>query len=747
MPEQARLPEIIPVGPPNNLPPVVYYAPVPQQQQDSEPEAPSIPISHYLWIVRRHLWKILAFVATCILVTAIVTARIKPIYESTATVNVDFEAPSGVVGQDSSTAYINDPDTFLSTQIKLIQSDAVLRPVAEQFHLLKSGNSSGGEGLTKIQQAAEAPISLGSLSVLRPPGTNLILISYRAVDPRFAANVANAVANSFLSHTYNIRIRSSATLSSFMAKQLDELKARMEKSNYALGQFERDLDVVDPEDKSNILSSRLMQLNSEYTSAQIDRVNKQAALEAVRTGTLEAAQISSQGSQLDKLSGDLEAAREHFALIKATFGPNHPEYRKAATEVDDLEKQFDAARANVANRIQVQYGQALSREQILGKTVGETKAEWDSLNARSFQYRQLKQEADADKALYDELVKKIQEADINAGFQDNNISIADPARPPVSPIFPDMRTNLLMALFASLLLGISTAVLLDSIDTTLRDPLEVSRFLGVDVIGTLPVDRNAAQLIRPIAIIQSEPSVPTVVQNPNRKGRYEVASSFEEAVRTIRNTILLSDFEGRLRSIALTSAAPSEGKSTLAAHLAIANADRGKKTLLVDSDLRRPSLNSKFGITPKAGFSNVLTGDMTWQEVAVPIDGSPNLTLLPAGPGSHRAADLIGPRLSSLLDEFAKEFDLVILDSPPLLGFAECLQIANAADGVLIVSLAGETKRKAVAAVISQLKRLRTNIIGIVMNQMTRETSSGGYSYYGYYRYGHYGYSKSDRPE
>jgi capsular exopolysaccharide synthesis family protein len=200
----------------------------------------------------------------------------------------------------------------------------------------------------------------------------------------------------------------------------------------------------------------------------------------------------------------------------------------------------------------------------------------------------------------------------------------------------------------------------------------------------------------------------------------------------------LSDFEGRLRSIVLTSATPGEGKTTIAAHLAIANADRGKKTLLVDGDLRRPSLHAKFGLTPQAGLSNVLTGELAWHDAVLSVEGRPNLTILPAGPGSHRAADLIGPRLSTLLDEFAKEFDLVILDSPPLLGFAECLQMATAADGVLIVSLAGETRRKAVAEVISVLNRLRANIVGVVLNQVSQNTSVDGYSYYGYYRYGHY---------
>jgi capsular exopolysaccharide synthesis family protein len=374
---------------------------------------------------------------------------------------------------------------------------------------------------------------------------------------------------------------------------------------------------------------------------------------------------------------------------------------------------------------------------MLQKAVAETKAEWDSLNSRSFEYQQLKREADDDKTLYDELIRKIREADINAGFQNNNIRIADLARPALHPVFPNIKLNLILAFLFSTLLAVGAALLYDTLDTTLRDPKEASRFLGTDVIGTMPVDRNAAQLPKSAAAVPAAAIVAQTARNEKRKGYYRSTSDFEESVRTIRNTILLSDFEGRLRSIMLTSAGPGEGKSTIAAHLAIANADRGKKTLLIDGDLRRPSIHAKFGLTPREGLSNVLTGELPWQDVVVPVEGRPNLSILPAGPGSHRAADLMGPRLATLLDEFAKEYDLAILDSPPLLGFAECLQMATAADGVLIISQAGETRRKAVAEVISVLNRVRANIVGVVLNQVSQNTSSDGYSYYGYYRYGY----------
>lgn len=735
MSTRPRLPDRTPFDQPLiwNAPP--NYAAIPVDER-LEPETPSVPLSHYLWILRRHFWKIGAFVAACVLATFVVSSRLHPIYESTATIDVDRQAPSQIVGADSNQPGTpNDADEFLATQIKLIQSDAVLRPVAEQFHLFTPKGSSGAAALAKEQLVAAAPVTLPRLKVIRPPNTYILLISYRSPDRQQAADVANAIAKSYLFQTYDLRIRSSADLSSFMERQLDALKAKMEHSSLALAQFEKDLDVINPEEKTNILSARLLQLNNDYTSAQSDRIRAEAAWNAIKSGPLETAAAISGSTQLAKLNDSLNQAQQRLALAKSTYGTSYPEYRKAASELAEVEKEIDTTRQRIAAQAEQQYKESLNREQLLQSAVAQAKAEWDQVNARSFQYQQLKQEADADKALYNELITKIREADINEGFQNNNIRIADYARPSVKPVFPDIPLNLALAFLFSTLLAVGAAILWDTLDTTLRDPNEASRFLQTDVIATMPVDKIAAQLPQPILSVASQKNLVSNGNNKRRNGNpYVGSSSFDEAIRTLRNTILLSDFEGRLHSIALTSATPGEGKTTLAAHLAIAHADHGKKTLLVDGDLRRPSLHAKFALSPNQGLANVLTGDLPWQAAVLPIEGKANLSLLPAGLGSHRAADLIGPRLSMLLDEFDKEYDMVILDSPPLLGFAECLQMASAADGVLVVSRAAETKRRAVAEVIANLHRVRANVIGVVLNQFAQDTSAYGYSYYAYYQ-------------
>jgi len=711
-----------------------YYAQAPQGPVEVEPVEKALPLSHYVWLLRLNLWKMAAFVALCMTITYIVSVRLTPIYESTAVVDVDRQAPSAIVGQDSNRSVgSNDADQFLATQVRLIQSDAVLRPVAQKFKLLEREQQIDASQPEYARKAANAPVLLKRLKVTRPPNTYLLWINYRSADPQLASDVSNAIANSYLSHSYNIRIRSSASLSTFMEQQLDELKAKMERSVEALLRFERDMNVINPEEKTNILSSRLLQLNTEYTNGQSDRVKKEAAWNSMQSGSLEAAQVSVQGEALVLLTQKLNEARQRLSEVKTTFGANHPEYRKAASHLTEMEQQFEVTRSNVAGRIEVDFKQSLNREEMLKSAVAETKAEFDKINGHSFEYQQIRREAESDKKLYEELVRKIKEAGINAGFQNNNIRIADLARPALKSVFPNITLNLMLAFLFSTILVIGVIVLLDTLDNTIRDPEQTSRLLGVDVIGSLPSVKNIGSLQSLLGDKTAGASLGNLGKALNKDSRgYRTMSTYEEAIRTLRSSILLGDFDSRLKSILMTSASPSEGKSTTAIHLAIANAEQGKRTLLIDADLRRPSIHRKLGMQMDCGLSNVLMGEMTWKMATLPIERVANLDVIFSGPPSHRAADLIGPLLGDMLDEFAKEYELIIIDAPPLLGFSEPLQMAAIADGVLVVSLAGETNRKAVGSLLSALKRLRANVIGLVLNGVKRDTSEG-YSYYSYY--------------
>jgi len=722
-----------------------FAAAAPLLEADYESQPTHLPLAHYLWILRRHGWKIAGFVAAAVLATLIVSLRLTPIYESTVTVDVDRQMPTGVLGQEAVQNTTNDADQFLATQVRIIQSDSVLRPVVDKFHLRQVEKDALEEAVDNSPISLEAPVILKNLKVTRPPNTYLLLISYRSENRQLASDVANEIALSYLQHIYRIRYKATEGLSDFMERQLEELKAQMEKSSEALATFERELNVINPEEKTNIISARLLQLNEAYTKAQADRVNKEAAYNAVQAGTLAAAQVSTQGEALKKLTENLNEAQQKFAEVKNHYGVNHPEYKKAQTMVTEIQAQIQATSESIGQRIQVEYNEAVNREKMLEAAVKDTKAEFDRLNARSFEYQTLKREADSDKGLYEELVRKIKEAGINASFQNSSIRVADAARPGLKPVFPKTWLNVLLAFLFATFFGVGAAVFSDMLDNTIRDPDQVARLLNTDVIGSLPAVKDWRRRLSPIHA-RTRVLNGTSNGNGNENGLHEssgalvqvvedeqMLSNYEEAIRTLRNSILLTDFDRRLRSVLLTSASPSEGKSTVAAHLAATHAGQNKRTLLIDGDLRRPSVHRLFQVPNSVGLANVLMEQISWRDAVIRLDEPKGLDILPAGPSTRRASDLMGLGLAELIEEATRDYDLVVLDAPPLLGFAEPLQMATAVDGVIVVARAGDTSRKALSSVITTLGRLRANLVGVVLNEVHREVSAGYYYYYGHY--------------
>ena len=702
------------------------YPALPPPAADVKSDQGLVELSHYLWVLRRQAWRIAAFVVVCVTAALIISLRITPIYESTVVIDIDRRMPTTVIGQDARPTLTNDADQFLATQAQIIQSDSVLRPVVERYNLLEREEEYGDLDPEELQALAEAPIELRQLKVKRPPNTYLLEVSYRASDPELAADVANAIARSYLRHTYEIRYTAAAGLSEFMERQLEELRANMERSSNALAQYERELEIINPEEKTNILAARLLELNSEYTQAQAERVAREAAYRTLENGGLEAAMTYRGRESLRKLRDRFADAKQEFAAIQAHYGENHPEYKTAAANLAELRRLMENETANIKRQAEIEYRRALDRERMLQEELRKTKEEFDDLNARSFEYQALKREADGDKELYEELLRKIKEATINASFENNAARIADPARPGHEPVFPNVLLNVLLTFLASALLGVGVAVIADLADDTIRDPEEVMRTLHTAVIGSLPeVKPWRGQLARV-----------TCAANGSAEAHHgTTVSTYEEAIRTLRNSILLTDFDQRLRTILVTSAAPSEGKSTIAIHLAIAHAQQRRRTLIIDGDLRRPSVHKRFGVQATVGLSDAVVGRGNWREAVVRLSELEDLHVLPAGRNSaRRAADFIGTGLDGILDEAAREYDLVIIDAPPLLGFPEPLQMAAMVDGVVVVTKAAQTSRRAVASVLQTLARLRANVIGLVLNEVTRETSDKYYYYYSYYR-------------
>jgi polysaccharide biosynthesis transport protein len=692
-------------------------------------------LAQYLWIVKRHRWKLVAFVVFSVIATVIVSKRLTPLFESTAVIDIDRQTPSAVLG-DQSAAATNSEDmqNFLATQEQIVQSDAVLRPVVEKYHLMTGALQELAKDKLLSSRLKDAPIQLRALKITQPPHTFLLLISYRSPDPQLSADVANEIANSYIRHTYDIRFQAASQLTGYMERQLEELKAKMEQSASALANFEKDLDVINPEEKTNVFSARLLELNNDLTAAEADRAAKEAAYNAVKGGLLQAAEASGQGEQLRTLEARLNEAQERFAEVQTQFGSSHPAYRKAASEVKELQRQIDVLRQGIVQRVGIEYQQAVNRETLLKQDTLQAKSEFDQMNARSFQYMALKQEADTDKALYEELIRKIREAGINASFESSSIRLADIARPALYPSFPKTRLNALLALLGSTIIGLSIIFLMDALDSTVLDSESLQHELRVPLLPSLPLGKFTTATL-PMQEIHANleasfngGSAKNSLATPN--------SAFHEAIRTLRSSILLSaGLEHRPRSILVTSASPGEGKSTIALYLAAAHSQQQRKTLLIDGDMRRPVI--KLGVSSEHGLSDVVNGTIHWREAIQTPYGYPDLDILPAGPSSRRVADRIGSVLRSILDEAEREYDLVIIDSPPLLGFAEPLEIAALSDSVIVVARAGRTNRSAVTSAVGQLKRVHANIIGVVLNGVRADMSSK-YYYYSSQYYSHY---------
>jgi capsular exopolysaccharide synthesis family protein len=670
--------------------------------------------------------------AVAMLLALVLQLMFPRLYSATAVLRLDRHSAAGAVGQEAlQISSINDMDAIITTDMELVQSDPVLRPVAEKYHLIDYAKQSvwrkwlgGKPDAEAIRRAKAAPVELKGLNVTRPANTYLIRVTYRAWrDPQLAANVANGIAQSLIEHVQQSLDQSYSDLSSALRRDMEQLRSKMDVSGKRLAQYEKELNMVDPEQHSTVLTSRLTQLLAEYTAAQADRLHKQAAFENIANSpTLAAAQAMEAGNQrqslLDEALGRLATARQQFTAARSYYGENHPEYRKAKQQLDEAEAQVENVRLATDDKAAAEYRQALGRELLLKHQVDETKAEVDGLKARAMEYAQLKTEADNDRRLYMDLETRTREADVNRQFNDATMQFVAPALPPATAIFPKLFVNLPLAFVLALVLGVLGALVTDALDTTFSDADEVSARMRLEVLGTLPdVRRLGAKL---------DSHASTV---PGAYGRgAEMSARYEEAIRMLRNSIGLAGIHERLRTVLITSSGAGEGKSTTAAHLAAACAQAGKKVLLIDADLRRPSLHRKFEVNKKIGLADILAHRISPVDVIVEVN-VPGLFLMPAGPPMLNAADLISLGFAGVLNQVSRNFDLVIVDAPPMLGLSETQELATMVDGVLLIAKADGTSAKSLGETISALHRCRAKVLGVVMNQVKFSRLKG----FGYY--------------
>jgi capsular exopolysaccharide synthesis family protein len=649
------------------------------------------------------------------------------VHVGSALIAIDRQAVPETVGSDR--MMTTGDDQFMATQQTLLTADSILRPVEVRYHLLEREHQLRLYGFWHYSKAREiairnAPIKLKHLKIERSPNTYLLTITYRDANPIIAAAVANAIADSYLEYIFDTRTREAGRLMSSMEQQLVDLKQKMESTHAALMVYQRELGTADPEQKTSVLVAKLQALNTESSAAEADRIAKEAVFREARDGTLPEVQVSSQSVDLARDVQNLQTAKANLALIGATYGDHHPEYLKAAAQVKEASEALEESRRNVLSRIGVDYRQTQAREQMLSNAVAETKQQVDDLTAKSFDYLQLKHEADTAERVYEDLFAKIKQSGINSELQNNVIRLADSARPAAKPVFPNWPLIVACSMAFFSLAGCVYFISAEMTDETAREAEAIEEALGVPVVGTLPqvMDMQLRLAIGPEG-----------VRFAGNRWRGIQCGFFDEGIRHLRGYLMLSSHPHAPRSVLVTSAFPSEGKSTLALSLAMANAEQGRRTLVIDGDLRQPSIERLVRLQPNIGLAGVLARSIDWRNATRPVPKRPNLFVLGSGAPIPMALAMIGPQMRGILNQATQEFDLVVLDSPPLLGCAETLELAAAADATVLAVRSGHTPMKALAATVETLRRVNVPIAGIVLNESASATDATRKAYARYY--------------
>lgn len=709
----------------------------------------------------RELWSVIVkrrgiiLLFTMIVIIAVLTATylMTPIYRASLTLQIDREdikvvkieevAPveTGGSGQD-----------YYQTQYELLKSRSLAQRVVTQLGLVdhpsesltswsarikawlsgwlpKAGPVEPGAPSSEIARM-EGTISnfLDGLTVEPVRNSRLIKLHYDDPAPQQAATILNALAKSYINLNLERRFDASAYARDFLQERLQQVKARLEDSERELVAFARQQKIINVGESQNIVNQSLTATSAALSAAEQRRTTAEAAYRQM---------LSTQGHGLSQVldSKIIQALKESKAKLDAQYQDNlnlykpaYPSMVQLRGQIDQVGRQIDQEVANIRNAITAQYEAAKAEEALLNTRLNQLKRDVLEQQDRSIQFNILRREVDTNRELYNGLLQRFKEVGVAAGIGTNNISVVDEARIPSRPFKPNLRLNMLLALVLGLLGGVGLAFLLEHLDDTFKQPDEVEKRLNLPVLGIIPMLAQKRNDQRPIALVGHE--------NPR--------SVFAESYRSLRTALEFSTSRGVPRTLTITSAESAEGKSTTALSLAIQFAQAGRKVLLIDADLRKPSLHRSLGLDNHLGLTNLLAGEQERPASIAQPTHIPNLFVITSGPLPPNPAELLSSsKMQGLLVLAAEKFDLVLVDSPPVMGLADALILGNLCDDTLLTIAMGSTPRSHVQAACKRLRGARVHLLGALLNKLEARVGAYGY-YYGYYHSSYYGAATPD---
>lgn len=701
----------------------------------------------YWKILSKRRWTILtvAFVLTTLV--AIFSYKEKPVYRATAEVEVDSEMPEV---QSVSNLYQTVPTdlTFLQTQVDVLNSDNLAWQTIQQLKLDRNlafnpsaaGNQSVAEEASTVRQARLIGAFKEALHVDLVTGSRMIKVSFESTNPQLAAQVATAVVSNYREYNFLTQYDATREAAGWMKEHLNDLKAKVIKSQEALIRFERQNSIVNISGKENIQEQRLADLSHGLTVAQNDLAQKQALDQLVEANP-EKVGLLAQDSLLQNMEEKYADLKTSYVDALGRYGPNFPDVVRLRDQINEVHSLIEQERKLAVARIAHDYRAALGRVKLLVDSVDREKAEVDDLNQSMIQYDLLKHEFDTNQQLYDSLLARVKDAAVSAGLRANNVQIVDRALVPSVPVRPRKRRNIAIGLFVGLVLGTALAFVSEVMDTSIKTAEDVERTIAEPVLGVIPsvrsLDKSKSWLRwrRNTAAAADGKVEWAMLKHPT--------SVLAESYHTLRTAVLLSSAPRPPQAVLVTSTQPLEGKTSTAFNLAIGLMQTGRRVLLIDADMRQPGLSRMVDIMGRSGLSSVLTGAGKLDQALFQMPDLPDLWLLAAGPQPPNPADLLSSKaMEELLATLRDRFDHVVVDTPPVLMVTDATVLSSFVDGVILVTESQVTGRAELARTHRILEGAGAKILGCVLNKLDLKHDG----YYGscYRYYGRY-YSEDSR--
>jgi polysaccharide biosynthesis transport protein len=735
------------------------------------PELPAqeSAFGEYVRVIIKRKWTILSCLMGIFSVVAIASLRMTPIYEATGSIAIN-KPDNGLVNFNNSPTFNLDyyDPTEIETEVRILESDLLALQVIKDLGLDRRPEF-GGQAPPELPSELDlAPDPLqsdsgrtsallgafkGNLKVSLVPNTHIVEVRYRSPDKQLAANAVNTLMNTYSENNFKARFQSTMEASDWLSKQLVDLQMKVETSQEKLVRYQKEHEILGIDEKQNIITSKLDELNKELTVAESERMDREATYRLVQSGDTDA--ISSSGGSTDSGGGmqgastllDTLRTREadlkvQAAELNTTFLPNYPKLTQLNNQIRETDAQIQTELKKITQKYRGLYLTALQREGMLRDALENQKQEANKLNESAIEYSLLKRDVETNRQLYEGILEKLKEAGVSAGLRSNNFRIVNGAREPGAPIEPNIPRNLGFATLLGLTSGIGLAFLLEGVDNTVRTTEQAQAISGLPALGMIPMGSKAAiDGLNPkrMVIASSKEAVELITQ-------VRPQSQMAESYRALRTSLLLSNLGAPPKVIMVTSALPQEGKTTTSINCAVVLAQKGIRVLLIDADLRRPSIHKTLGIGPRSGLSNVLTGSATLEQAVTSSSLLPNLAIMPAGTPPPNPCELLASsNMKDLLAELSTDYDHIVIDTPPTLSVTDAVVLSPRADAIVLVIRSGKTTKQALRRSRDLLTQVNAKVSGVLLNAV--DLNSPDYYYYYEYQGKYARYYRNDSQE